>query len=190
MSDDLTMTLDLPDFVRQTPIIDFLRAWDIWRSGALLPRRGQVRLVDLPSLMSGAMILDMFALDRMIFRFAGSLYHDMYGFDFDGLNYLDITDKDVRDIRAKRLWGVVSHPAAAVWTAPGAEGVDFVGASVPLLPDDEAGVHKILQVLVPLKDLAGVSRKSWDLPREKVTFSNRFRYLDIGAGKPDTSVEA
>ncbi|NVJ98660.1 MAG: PAS domain-containing protein [Alphaproteobacteria bacterium] len=190
MAEQKDFILDLPEFAKHVAILDFLQSWHRWRGDGLLPKRAAIKLSDMPELMRGAMMLDAFAPERMIFRFAGSLYHDMYGFEFEGLNYLDITEPEVRAIRAKRLWGVVSQPAIAVWTAPGAEGVNFVGASVPLLPDDPTHPRKIMQVLVALKDMAGVSKEAWNTRRDNVVFSPHFRYLDIGAGKPDNGAEA
>lgn len=181
---------ELPAFARLDRVTEFLQAWHGWRAGALLPRRSQVRLTDFPEMMRGTMLMDVHGPECMTFRYAGSLYQEMYGFDFTGLNYLDITAAEFRHIRAKRLWGVVAQPAAAVWTTPAVQDVGFVGASLPILADDPSHPPKIMQVLVPLRDLHHISRDEWAKPRDKVIFSDRFRYVDIGAGKPDTSVEA
>ena len=182
--------IELPDFANHNALRGFFAAWHRWRGEAIAPKRSQIKLNDMHELMRGTMLLDAIAPETLMFRYTGSIYQDMYKFDFTGLNYLDITEKSVRPLRSKRLWAIVDQPCAAVWTAPGADGVDFIGASVPILPDDPDHPAKIMQVLVPLRDMHHISTESWQVPRDKVIFSDHFRYVDIGAGKPDTSVES
>lgn len=180
---------DLPSFARHPSVFGFLDTWHTWRGDKLMPRRGQVKTHQIADLMRGMMMMDVPAPEKLIFRYAGSIYQDLYGFDFTGLNYLDITEPQVRHIRSKRLWGVVAQPAAAVWTVPRVDQLDFIGASVPIAPDDPAHPPKIMQVVIPMRELTAARAKAWNAP-DNVTFGDRFRYVDIGAGKPDTGVEA
>ncbi|SDE22336.1 PAS domain-containing protein [Kordiimonas lacus] len=185
-----TFSPELPDFAENPGVRGFLAAWDRWRGDSLLPKRDDIRLMDVPELMRGAMLLDAVSMGEFVFRYAGTLYEDMYGFDFTGKNYLDLTDEGLKPIRSKRLWGIVSQPAAAVWTTPSVESVDFTGVSVPILPNDPSHPRKIMQIVMLTREISEVSYKVRAQRREKIYFSDHFRYIDIGAGLPDTSVES
>ena len=180
----------LPPFAERTAIADLLRAWCRWRGRELMPRRSQIKTNDLPDLMRGMMLLEAQGPDRFIFRFSGSLYQDIYGFDFTGMNYLEITDSSVREIRSRRLWSLVEKPVGAVWTTPSVEGQDFVGVSVPIAPDEPDTVLKIMQVVVPVLGVPGLAAERKRRRQSHVEFSDQFRYIDIGAGKPDSALEA
>ncbi len=155
-----------------------------------MPLRSQIKTNDLPDLMRGMMLLEAQAPDSFIFRFSGSLYQDIYGFDFTGMNYLEITDISVRGLRSRRLWSLVEQPAGAVWTTPSVEGQDFVGVSVPIAPDEPDTVLKIMQVVVPVLGVQGLAAERKRRRQSHVEFSDQFRYIDIGAGKPDSALEA
>jgi len=181
---------DLPPFADTKAVRDLLAAWDRWRGDALLPKRDDIRLMDVPELMRGAMLLDAVSPTEFIFRYAGSLYEDMYGFDFTGKNYMDLTEDALKPIRSRRLWGMVSQPAAAVWTTPSVESVDFTGVSMPIQSNDPSHPPKIMQVVMLTREISEVSHKVRAQRRENIYFSDHFKYLDIGAGLPDTSIES
>lgn len=180
----------LPPFAERSAISDVLKAWCRWRGRELMPLRSQIKTNDLPDLMRGMMLLEAQAPDSFIFRFSGSLYQDIYGFDFTGMNYLEITDASVRELRSRRLWSLVEQPAGAVWTTPSVEGQDFVGVSVPIAPDEPDTVLKIMQVVVPVRGVQGLAAERKRRRQNHVEFSDQFRYIDIGAGKPDRALEA
>ncbi|TNE61817.1 MAG: PAS domain-containing protein [Alphaproteobacteria bacterium] len=180
-----------PAFATHQHIVAFFSAWRNWRGDAMVPTRSQIRLADIPHLMRGCMLLDMHGPDQIVFRYAGSLFQDLYKFDFTGANYLDITEPATRDMRSRRLMAVVEQPAAAVWTAPGVDTVDFIGASVPILADHPGQPPLLMQVCIHLKDLHHIRPATMAVGREKVEISNRFRFIDIGAGIPaDESLES
>ncbi|MCJ9427649.1 PAS domain-containing protein [Kordiimonas marina] len=181
---------EFPDFADHQQIRDFFDAWHRWRGEALVPKRSQIKPGEIPHLMSGCMLLDMYGLDRIVFRYAGSLLQDFYGVDFTGKNYYELTAPADRDMRARRLLNVAEQPAAAVWTTPAIDTVDFVGASVPVLPDDLGQPLIVMQVMVHLRDLHHVRPSTIAQRHDTVHLSQKFRYLDIGAGLPDQSVEA
>jgi len=181
---------EFPDFADHARIRDFFDAWQRWRGDALVPKRSQVKPGDIPHLMSGSMLLDVLGPKTFIVRYAGSLYQDLYRFDFTGKNYIELTEPEYQDVRAKRLYGVVEQPAAAVWMTPMVDTVDFVGASVPILPDSPDQPGMIMQVLVHLRDLHHIQPSTIAQRHDDVHLSMRFRYLDIGAGLPDTKFEA
>ena len=180
----------LPAFAERAAVSDLLKAWQRWRGGDIMPRRSQIKTNDLPDLMRGMMLLEALAPDRFIFRFSGSLYQDIYGFDFTGMNYLEITEASVRELRSRRLWSLVEQPAGAAWTTPSVGGQDFIGISVPIAPDEPDTVLKIMQVVVPIMSVSGLAAERRRRRQSHVEFSDQFRYLDIGAGKPDGSLEA
>lgn len=179
-----------PAFADHPQIRAFFESWHRWRGAELVPRRSQVKPGEIPHLMSGCMLLDMHDTETMIFRYAGSLLQDFYGVDFTGKNYVELTAEVARDARVRRLMGVAVQPAAAVWTTPAIDTVDFVGASVPVLPDEPDQPPMVMQVMVHLRDLHHVRPSTIAQKRSSVHLSEQFRYLDIGAGLPDRSVEA
>ncbi|WP_262689537.1 PAS domain-containing protein [Kordiimonas aestuarii] len=180
----------LPGFADHGALFDFLGAWNRWRAGALAPKRSEVRLQDMQNLMRGMMLMDVRDADHVMFRYVGSLYQDIYGYDFTGLNYLDITEAKVRELRSRRLWSVVAQPVVAVWTTPSVLGTDFIGVSVPLFPDAPDTVRKIMQVLVPIREYHHIAAERQRRNQKHVEFSDQFRYIDIGAGVPDRRLEA
>lgn len=181
---------DLPAFAANTALKGFLAAWNRWRGDAIAPKRSEISLADIPGLMRGGMLLDAYSPNEIVFRFAGSLYQEMYGFEFTGKNYIDLTEPDMRALRSSRLWGVVSQPAAAVWTIPNIDVLQFIGASVPVVPDNPDEPMKIMQMVVMNRELSEASHKERAKQRDAVPYSDRFQYIDIGAGKPDSEVEA
>ena len=179
----------LPAFSDRPAIRDFVMAWDRWRGEDVVPARSQIKLADMPHLMRGMMLIDAIAPDELVFRFSGSLYQDIYDYDFTGMNYLEITEPESREFRSARLWSIVSQPAIAVWSTPQILGTDFIGVSVPIAPDAPDQVFKIMQVLVPLSGVGHLARERIRRGQTHVEFSDRFQYLDIGAGKPDSALE-
>lgn len=188
-SEGKNILTQLPAFADYVALKDFICAWDRWRGNELAPKRSQIKLQDMPDLMRGMMLMEAVSPTELVFRFSGSLYQDIYGFDFTGLNYLDITEVHARDLRSRRLWPVAAFPVMAVWATPSVLGTDFVGVSVPIMPDTPGDVRKIMQVLVPVRDHHHLATERKRRGQSHVEFSEQFRYLDIGAGKPDSAVE-
>jgi hypothetical protein len=189
-SDGKNILSQLPAFADYVALKDFICAWDRWRGDEIAPSRSQIKLQDMPDLMRGMMLMEALSPEQLIFRFSGSLYQDIYGFDFTGLNYLDITEEGARSLRSRRLWPVASLPVMAVWATPSVLGTDFVGDSVPIMPDIPGNARKIMQVLVPVRDHHHLATERKRRGQRHVEFSDHFRYLDIGAGKPAYDVEA
>lgn len=181
---------ELPAFADHPALRDFLEVWNGWRGAAIAPRRADINPLDIPELMRGVTLMDAIAPENLHIRYVGSLLCEIVGQDITGQNYIEYTAPEVREIRSRRLWGVVSQPAAAVWMSPWEHDAQFVGLSVPVLPSVDGLPMKLMQVLIPLRDTHHMASERKRNPINNVTLSNQFRYVDIGAGKPDISVEA
>ncbi|WP_417461417.1 PAS domain-containing protein [Kordiimonas sp.] len=181
---------ELPAFADHPALRDFLEVWNGWRGVAIAPRRADINPLDIPELMRGVTLMDAIAPENLHIRYVGSLLCEIVGQDITGQNYIEYTAPEVREIRSRRLWGVVSQPAAAVWMSPWEHDAQFVGLSVPVLPSVDGLPMKLMQVLIPLRDTHHMASERKRNPINNVTLSNQFRYVDIGAGKPDISVEA
>lgn len=186
----INTSFDLPDFADHSAMHQFLCAWDGWRGNNLVPNRNNVRLSDISSVMSHTMLFDMVSPTEILCRFMGSIFMDIYGKDFTGHNYLDITQPQFRDIRSRRLFAVVNQPCAAVWTTKsdmgGGKIANSVGASVPITAAHEGAPMQLMQTLV---FSVAVPRSEYGKPTrfKHIEFSNQFETIDIGAGRPVTS---
>lgn len=181
---------ELPLFAELPQMHDLLVAWDSWRADNVIPNRSSVKLSDIDRFLSHTMLLDMEPTGRIHCRYMGSIFHEIYGQDFTGKNYLDITDARYRDTRSKRLFAVANHPCIALWATQGEgdrEGLPrAMGASLPIKPDNADNPTQLLQVVVELEQIA-FSEFSTQKKREKIQFSDQFSLIDIGAGLPVVS---
>lgn len=178
----------LPAFADKPDIHEFLTIWDRWRGSAMMPVRSDVALSDIRHFVENMMLFDMVGPDNIHIRYIGSAFHDIYGQDFTGLNYLDTTEPKYRETRSKRLTSVVERPCAAVWGTLQSQDYEKVptalGVSVPIRPDEADKPMQLMQVAVMWEDFersAFASRQA--LPT--VPFSVMFEFLDIGAGCPE-----
>ncbi len=185
---------ELPHFADLPQMRELLTAWDSWRGGEIVPLRSQVKLFHINHFLSRAMLFDMEAPDTeqasglINCRYVGSVFHEIYGQDFTGQNYLDMTATEDRSTRSKRLFAAANQPCIAVWgvaadEAPGGL-PSAVGASMPIMPDDLERATQLLHVVVSLGDVTFsdfANREKY----EKVQLSDRFSLVDIGKGVPD-----
>lgn len=178
---------EVPPFADLPQMHTLLAAWQRWRAGAVVPQRSNVKLSDIDRFLSHAMLFDMERSGRVHCRYIGSIFHEIYGHDFTGQDYLDITDARYRDTRSKRLYAAANHPCIAVW-ATKSEGdreslPSATGASLPIKPEESGKPMQLLQVVVELEDVV-FSEFATPQKREKVAFSDRFSLIDVGAGMP------
>lgn len=181
---------ELPAFADLPQMHELLAAWDSWRASDVVPLRSKVKLSDIDRFLSHAMLLDMEPSGRIHCRYIGSKFQEIYGHDFTGEDYLEITDARYRDTRSKRLFTAANHPCIAVWSTK-AEGdqkglPNATGASLPIRPDVSGKPIQLLQVVVALEDFV-FSEFATQNKREKIAFSDQFSLIDTGAGVPDIS---
>lgn len=186
----------LPQFADLPQMRELLIKWDSWRQGEITPTRSQVKLFHINHFLSRAMLLEMETPaddqepGRINCRYVGSTFHEIYGQDFTGQNYLDVTASTERRIRSRRLFAASDHPCIAVWGAAGENkpgGLPkAIGASMPIRPSEPTHPMQLLHVVVELGDVAFSDFSSRE-PREKVQLSNQFALIDIGSGVPEIS---
>ncbi len=178
---------ELPNFAALPQMCELLVAWNSWRGDDIVPLRSDVKLADVNNFLSHTMLLDMEIPDRIHCRYVGSVFHEIYGQDFTGQNYLDVTALRDRDIRSKRLFATANQPCIAVWTVKG-DGVynglpSATGASMPVRPDNPDKPMQLMHVVVQLGEVVFSEFASRE-KRENVQLSDRFSLVDIGVGVP------
>lgn len=178
----------LPKFADLPEIHEFLTAWNNWRADDIIPDRCAVALADIHQCLGHAMLFDMVSEDEIHCRYMGDAFLDIYGQDFTGSNYLDLTEPQFREIRSKRLHGVVDKPCAAVWATvrgPNSPKLPLAcGVSVPIRPNRPDRPKQLMQFAVMLEGYeqsAFVARVKTGV----VDFSDHFAFVDIGAGCPE-----
>ena len=176
---------ELPQFADLPQMRELLSAWDSWRADDIIPLRSQVILSDINHFLSYTMLFDMEPSGLIQCRYVGSVFREIYGQDFTGQNYLDVTAPADRHTRSKRLFATVNQPCIAVWGVTGGEGANAlpsaIGASMPVRPDDPDKPMQLLHVVVQLGEIVFsefANRKKY----ENIQLSDRFFLIDIGAG--------
>ena len=184
---DTKCSFKLPKFAAMPRMHELLTAWDSWREDDNVPLRSAVKLSQINSFLSQTMLLDMEIPDRVHCRYVGSVFQEIYGQDFTGQNYLDITASRDRDVRSKRLFAIAKQPCIAVWAAEGEQGPgglpSATGASMPVRPDNPDSPMQLMHVVVQLGEVA-FSGLANQVRRENVQLSDHFTLIDIGAGIP------
>ena len=180
-------SFDLPDFANRPSIHRFINAWDKWRGDAMIPNRRDVKLSDIQSIASGMVIFDMYSHSNIRCRFIGSMFTDLYGHDYTGKNYLDITEPSVRKCRAERMFSVVEQPCIAAWAIAANAPLDplptTVGVSVPIAPKNPDHPMQLMQMMEVLTHVnARVFQQHGD--ELNIHYATSFIGIDIGAGTP------
>ncbi|MEX0298293.1 MAG: PAS domain-containing protein [Kordiimonas sp.] len=179
-----------PKFADEETIHRLYAIWNGWRGEKLFPSRADVDLKALSSHMEGVILFEVQDRKNIIIRYFGSMIMDFYGSDYTGRNFLDLTDANVKELRSKRMLGVVEQPCGAVWTTRGisygAERSFSVGVSLPIAARAGEAPSQILQVCLPFR---GTERPAFERKAPtNVQLSDRYAFVDIGAGLADQSV--
>lgn len=181
---------ELPPFAALPRMRELLGAWNSWRGDDITPLRSEVKLSDIDNFLSHTMLFDMEIPDRIHCRYVGSVFHEIYGQDFTGQNYLDVTASKDRVIRAKRLFATANQPCIAVWAVKGEQGhgglPSATGVSMPVRPDDPRKPMQLMHVVVQLGEIVFSDLANQE-KRDNVQLSFRFSLIDIGAGVPEVS---
>ncbi|WP_262695842.1 PAS domain-containing protein [Kordiimonas aquimaris] len=178
---------ELPQYADHPDICQLLAAWDNWRGDSLLPKRADIKLTDVSNLLKSSLMFDMISDTRIICRYIGSTFLDIYGQDFTGHNYLDLTHPDERAERSRRLMVVAKHPCIAAWAvtivSSKDESIDIVGVSVPIQPNTDDAPMQLMQVAAILRPIPHSSFTKSD-EQNVVNSSDQYSSIDIGAGMP------
>lgn len=181
-------SVEMPAFADHPSIHLLMDAWNAWRGDDLVPNRRNVNLCDISKLLNMITMFDMVSPTQLMVRYIGSSFIDLFGRDYTGANYLDLTpDAHRKVIRSKRLMAVVEQPCAAFWTAKPTfrEGValNTVGACLPIAPADPEAPMQMMQLMVLLEPAPFTSFVKKDVP-VMIKNSDVFEAADIGAGLP------
>ncbi len=156
----------------------------------MVPVKSDVKLEQIQSGLHSIGVFDMCSYTDIRCRYIGSFFTDIYGHDYTGRNYLDLTEESDRKARSARMFSLVEQPCIAVWAvtanAPEDERTTTVGLSVPIQADDPARppqVMQIMKVFTPVPNLL-FEKKTGEAV---VHFASSFIPIDIGAGLPDLS---
>ena len=179
----------MPAFADHPDVRLLMDAWNDWRGEDLVPNRRNVNLCDISKLLDMITVFDMVSPTQLIVRYIGSSFIDLFGQDYTGANYLDLTpDAHRKVIRSKRLMAVVEQPCAAFWTAKptfrAGVALNTVGACLPIAPTDANAPMQMMQLMVLLEPLPFTS---FEKINEHIMIKNSdvFMAADIGAGLPE-----
>lgn len=181
-------SFDLPEFVDYPEFHRFIAAWEGWRGMRMIPRRSDIKLKQIQSGLSNTAIFDMCSHTDIRCRYVGSVFTDIYGHDYTGQNYLELTEPHDRKSRAARMFGVVEQPCIGAWSvtanAPEDTQPTTVGVSVPIRSDDQTQPPQVMQLM---KVLTPVPNLLFEKPEGEVLvhFASSFISLDIGFGIPE-----
>lgn len=181
-------SVEVPAFADHPDIHLLVDAWNGWRGADLVPNRRDVDLCDISKLLDMLTVFDMVSPRQMTVRYIGSGFIDLFGQDYTGANYLDLTpDAHRKELRSKRLTAVVEQPCAAFWAAKPTfrqgVGLNTVGACLPISPASAGAPMQMMQLMVLLEPLPFTS---FEKINEHVMIKNSdvFEAADIGAGLP------
>ncbi|HZB93679.1 MAG TPA: PAS domain-containing protein [Stellaceae bacterium] len=171
----------------------FIAAWLGWRGATRrLPRRSMVELADIKELLGRVMLFELLGPDEIRVKVAGSQLRDHADFEATGRNLADLTPPEEWPIRRWRMNEAARLPCGAhmvnidTQTRSG-EGAAFETLTLPIEPD-EPGKPPLLMSNIAV--LGGV----YDPPAEgrpqvfHIPEQFRFRFLDLGAGIPTTTM--
>lgn len=181
-------TVEVPAFADHPSIHLLLDAWQTWRGSDIVPNRRDVNLSDISKLLDMITVFDMVSPIQMTVRYTGSGFIDLFGQDYTGANYLDLTpDNHRKELRSKRLTAVVEKPCAAFWAAKPVfrqgVGLNTVGTCLPVAPACAGAPMQMMQLMVLLEPLPFTS---FEKINEHIMIKNSdvFEAADIGAGIP------
>ncbi|MEQ9643746.1 MAG: PAS domain-containing protein [Alphaproteobacteria bacterium] len=168
------------------PGLMLLRAWDRWRSAALLPSRADMRLEHISALLANVSLLEVRGPDEAVVRLAGTRICEIFGQELKGTNYLDLVPPEVRLLRAQRLQYMIHQPCGAILhgTYSARSGMAFrvEQVALPIRPVASNAAPQLISVAALLP---GQPRPTNVPESELGRLPETFRFLDVGAGLPN-----
>jgi len=161
-----------------------LDAWLGWRRGNLLPTRAAIDPGDLKPILPLIGLLEVSARDVATFRLAGSQLRDVFGFDPTGRNVVDLVRNQFRVQRAYRLYLPATQPCGYLgqnkFTYSAGIPDTFESIGLPVASDSAGGAPL---VIFTLDSILG---RRWKKETGSIIdmTTDRFQFLDIGAGLP------
>jgi len=166
-------------------IVDY---WQGLRGQRLRPRNGEIDPAALTRHLPHVALFEVRARDHTHCRLAGTAVRLSLGFELTGKNVVHLYAPELHRAAGYRFWSMATHPCGALFEMPlrfstGLEAPHEL-VLLPLEPD-EAGAPPMLLV-----GAAGLMPVNWEnmavLPQ--LTASPTFRFVDIGAGVPASTL--
>ena len=163
-------------------------AWIVTRGPSLLPRRSAIDIRAFRGILPNIAMLEVRNPDLVLVRLAGTAYRDIFGFEPTWENLLDITPASIRRLRSYRYHMGVSQPCGAVaelsfaYSTEATDAFEFL--SLPLAPDLPGQAPL---VICAIESLLGRRWKRRESAQVVGGPADNFRFLDIGAGVPQSA---
>lgn len=177
------------DLSPQTEACRFIvEYWRSLRGARLRPRNGEIDPAVLTRYLPHVALFEVRTPDNTYCRLAGTSVRLSLGLELTGKNVVHLYAPELHRAAGYRFWSMAMHPCGALFEMPlrFATGVD-APHEVVLLPlePDKAGAPPLLLV-----GAAGRNPVNWEnmavLPQ--LTASPTFRFVDIGAGVPASTL--
>lgn len=165
----------------------FLEWWDSARQGRSMPRRRDLPLEQIGGLLPRLAVSSAISPTAMILRLTGTLIDQHAGRSTKGVNILDITPEESRDLRGQRLWRIATRPCGGVMTFEyGVTPEDLAPLTAITLPvqADAAGEPVQLFTLFSSEESTIWYRPNLELATA-ILMPGKFSYVDTGAGIPE-----
>lgn len=181
---------DLPKVVLTKGSQRLVEAWSGWRRDRLLPRKTDMDLSALAEFMPWLALVEVLDADIARMRVAGSSLSEVYGMEMTGRSLKEVTAPADWPRRSARYQAQVGHPCGSYYfrrdTLPEGKVVSYETVALPVDADVEGRQRHMLCVISPLQhwyELDGPPSP------HVVPMATDFRFVDIGAGRPETRLE-
>lgn len=164
----------------------FAKAWLGWRGNRLVPRRGDMRLRDIASILDRMTLFEIRGPDEVAIRLAGTSLRHLVDFELTGRNFRDITTPTEWPERRRRLLAMSGHPCGGVMqyrdTQPTGRVVTFSAVTLPIDSDQPAAPRLLLSC-------SSLLNRSFELPardqERAIPIALSFDLVDLGVGVPE-----
>jgi len=161
-------------------------AWMVWRGDQVIARRQDMRLEDIKTILPFVTLFDVISPQVINIRLASSEQERMSDRPLKGVNVLDITAPEDREVRAQRMWRMAQQPCGG-WGGFQHRlnsGLD-VTVEALTLPMRPAQAEQPKQLITAMARLVGPDRHDEPQRGPVLNVSQNYRFIDVGAGLPD-----
>lgn len=165
----------------------FVEAWLGWRGwGRLMPTRSAMEIADIRDLLGLVALFEVHGPDRIMIKVAGTQLRDIANVEATGRNFAELTPPEVWPIRRYRMTEIAARPCAGVAITRDrrtlGDGVTFEIVTLPVDADAPGGARLLINCVTPIE--GGFQPPAPDR-RPVMLLSERFAFIDIGAGTPE-----
>ncbi|MFP6770905.1 MAG: PAS domain-containing protein [Alphaproteobacteria bacterium] len=176
---------DLAETIQTAPCRAYFNAWQSWRGENLVPVRSQVHIEDIAPHLQWLAVLEVISLEEIIFRLAGTGLTRSRGYDYTGMNYVEMCPVEDRSIYARTSLAIVRHPVGRHFF------IDFELEngkhartellSLPVYSDDPEKPPQIFNMRYQIDHSDPYTTHD---PDNLIPLADEARFVDIGAGFP------